>query len=89
MAIIFRRSEEQRTAVTMAMPAPPKAKRPLWQNATFFAAMVGVLVFGEVGLAGEIRAYAPAVEGLQEPTEVDLSAVEVPAGMGVFLRLGN
>ena len=42
-----------------------------------------------LGLAGEIRAYAPAVEGLQEPTEVDLSAVEVPAGMGVFLRLGN
>ena len=35
------------------------------------------------------RALAPGVDGLQEEGAVDLSAVEVPAGMGVFILLGN
>jgi hypothetical protein len=33
----------------------------------------------------EVRAFAPAVEGLQRESEVDLSAVTVPAGMGLFI----
>ena len=45
--------------------------------------------FEAFGLEGEARAFAPAVEGLQEASEVNLSAVAVPAGMGVFLVLGN
>jgi len=32
-----------------------------------------------------VRAYAPAVEGLQEAADIDLSAVRVPAGMGLFV----
>jgi hypothetical protein len=32
-----------------------------------------------------MRAYAPAVGGLQDAAEVDLSAVRVPAGMGLFV----
>jgi len=42
-----------------------------------------------LGLEGDVRAVAPSVDGLQEGGEVDLSAVEVPAGMGLFLVLGG
>jgi hypothetical protein len=42
-----------------------------------------------LGLGGDASAWAPAVEGLQEEAEVDLSAVAVPAGMGLFVRLGE
>lgn len=47
MAVIFRRSEDQRTAVTMQLPDPPAAKRPLWQNASMLAAMLAFLVFSD------------------------------------------
>jgi len=38
-----------------------------------------------LGLGPDVRAWAPAVEGLQAETEVELSAVRVPAGQGLFL----
>jgi hypothetical protein len=38
-----------------------------------------------LGLASGATALAPAVEGLQEEEEVDLSAVRVPAGQGLFV----
>ena len=48
-----------------------------------------------LGLGGEpegaaspgagLRIYAPSVEGLQAEAEVDLSAVPVPAGQGLFV----
>ncbi|MFC1543747.1 glycoside hydrolase domain-containing protein [Gemmatimonadota bacterium] len=38
-----------------------------------------------LGLGEGVRVYAPGVEGLQEEREVDLKAVRVPAGMGVFV----
>ncbi len=37
------------------------------------------------GAGGGHGAYAPAVEGLQESSDVDLSAVHVPAGQGLFV----
>ena len=37
-------------------------------------------------IEGPVRAWAPAVEGLQSEAEVDLGAVPVPAGQGLFLR---
>ena len=40
-----------------------------------------------LGLGPDVRAWAPAVEGLQAETEVELSAVRVPAGQGLFLIL--
>ena len=36
-----------------------------------------------------MRAYAPAVEGLQEAAEVDLSRVEIPANRGLFVLVGR
>jgi uncharacterized membrane protein YraQ (UPF0718 family) len=47
MAVIFRRSEEQRTSATMALPDPPAAKRPLWQNAALLVGMIAFLVFSD------------------------------------------
>lgn len=47
MAVIFRRSEEQRTQVTLALPDPPASHRPLWQNALLLAAMLAFLVFSD------------------------------------------
>jgi len=40
-----------------------------------------------LGIAGPVRAWAPAVEGLQESAELDPAAVPVPAGQGLFVRL--
>ncbi len=44
MAVIFKRSEQQRVKAAMALPEPDDV-RPLAQNAAFFAAMVAILVF--------------------------------------------
>jgi len=38
-----------------------------------------------LGLTGELRAWAPGVEGLQEEAQVDLAAVRVPAGEGRWI----
>ncbi len=42
-----------------------------------------------LGLEGEVRAHAPTVDGLQAASEVDLSAVSVPAGQGLFVVVGG
>lgn len=47
MAVLFRRSEESRTAVTLAEPTPPAARRPLWQNAAMLTAMLAFLIFSD------------------------------------------
>jgi uncharacterized membrane protein YraQ (UPF0718 family) len=44
MAVIFRRSEQQRVDAAMALPEP-EGVRPLGQTAAFFAAQVAILVF--------------------------------------------
>jgi uncharacterized membrane protein YraQ (UPF0718 family) len=44
MAVIFRRSEEQRAEAAMALPEPDDV-RPLGQTAAFFASQVAILVF--------------------------------------------
>ena len=48
MHLIFRREELEKANAQMALPEPEVA-RPLWQNALYFAAMVGVLVFANWG----------------------------------------
>jgi uncharacterized membrane protein YraQ (UPF0718 family) len=47
MAVIFRRSEESRSRATLALPDPPAASRPLWQNASMLAAMLAFLIFSD------------------------------------------
>ncbi len=48
MHLFFRREELEKVAAAAAMPEP-EVKRPLWQNALFFASMVGILVFANWG----------------------------------------
>jgi len=50
MHLIFRKEEEQRTEATLAaMAGATHEMRPLWQTATYFALMVGLLVFANWG----------------------------------------
>jgi len=48
MHLIYRKEEIEKANGQMAMPEP-EVKRPLWQNALFFAVMIGVLVFANWG----------------------------------------
>ncbi len=48
MHVIFRKDEAEKIAAAAGMPEP-EVSRPLWQNASYFAAMVGILVFANWG----------------------------------------
>jgi len=48
MHFIFRKEETEKAAAQASLPEP-EVKRPLWQNALFFASMVGILVFANWG----------------------------------------
>ena len=48
MHVIYRKEEMEKANAQMAMPEP-EVSRPLWQNAAFFAVMIGVLVFANWG----------------------------------------
>jgi len=48
MHLLFRREEVRKAETQMAMPEP-EVGRPLWQNALYFASMVGILVFANWG----------------------------------------
>ena len=52
MHLIFRKEEIKKANAQANMPKP-EVSRPLWQNALFFAAMVGILVFANWGKPGE------------------------------------
>ena len=52
MAWFFRKEEQAKTAKAANLPDPPPG-RPLWQTATFFAVMVGILVFANWGGSGD------------------------------------
>ena len=48
MHLIFRKEETAKAQAQMAV-AEPEVKRPLWQNALYFSAMVGILIFANWG----------------------------------------
>ena len=45
MHLIYRKEQLEKANDQMALPQPEKSKRTLWQNALYFASMVGILVF--------------------------------------------
>jgi len=45
--------------------------------------------FAALRLSADVSARAPAVEGLQESGDVDLGAVRVPAGQGLWIVVGG
>ncbi len=54
MHLIFRKEEEAKAAAQVNMPEP-EVKRPLWQNAIYFASMVGILVFANWGRSDDAQ----------------------------------
>jgi hypothetical protein len=48
MHLIFRKEEHAKSQAQMMLPEP-QVKRPLWQTAVYFGAMVGILVFANWG----------------------------------------
>lgn len=64
MAWLFRKEENVKVANAADMPVP-EATRPLWQTAAFFAAMVGILVFANWGVASSETGFFAAVHALK------------------------
>jgi uncharacterized membrane protein YraQ (UPF0718 family) len=60
MHLIYRKEELEKANGQMHMPEPEVA-RPLWQNAVFFAVMIGVLVFANWGAPNDF--YFETTEG--------------------------
>ena len=54
MHFIFREEEEEKANGQAGMPEP-EVSRPLWQNAIFFAVMIGILVFANWGAPNDYR----------------------------------
>lgn len=55
MHLIYRTEETEKSNAQMAVPEP-QVNRPLWNNALYFASMVGILVFANWARSGDIRA---------------------------------
>ncbi len=83
MHLIYRKEELAKANGQLGMPEP-QVTRPLWQNALFFAVMIGVLVFANWGAPNEFhfrltdgRAFRAAV----------IKAPELPAKAGALYRV--
>jgi len=64
MAWFFWREEKDKSNKAAEMPVP-EAVRPLWQTAAFFAAMVGILVFANWGVAAGGTGFFATVHALK------------------------
>ncbi|MCP4745241.1 MAG: hypothetical protein GY874_03735 [Desulfobacteraceae bacterium] len=60
MHLIFIKEEKQKVDAQMAMPED-EVKRPLWQDALYFASMVGILVFANWGKPDETSGLWEAI----------------------------
>ena len=54
MQFFFRKEETEKAKSQMGIPEP-EISRPLWKNALYFAAMVGILVFSNWGAPNDFR----------------------------------
>ena len=81
MHFIYRKEERARAEVAAQMPAP-QVSRPLWQNASFFGAMVAVLVFANWAKSAEASGVWQAIYAAKWPV-TSLAA----AAFGVMLVL--
>jgi len=95
MALIFRRSEEERSAATMKMPDPPASKRPLYQSALLLLAMLAFLIFSDwfnpgdkvVDLADGTRFEATLQYETLEDYDLRLKEAVLGHEVGKVLRL--
>lgn len=56
MALIYRKEEKEKEAVQLAAPEIPEV-RPIWQTATHFFILVGILVFANWGKPDEVSGF--------------------------------
>lgn len=56
MHLFFRKEELEKQEAQMLLPTP-EARRPLWQNALFFAVMVAILVFANWGKPAQASGF--------------------------------
>ncbi|WP_417916248.1 permease [Candidatus Electronema sp. JC] len=81
MAFIFRKEEAAKAAARMALP-DEEVSRPLWQNALYFASMVGILVFANWGRPEESTGIWAAIYSVKW-----LVTSCCAAGLGIMLVL--
>jgi len=62
MHLIYRKEEAAKADAQIALPRS-EVKRPLWQNAAYFASMVGILVFANWARSGDVRALVLCCPG--------------------------
>jgi uncharacterized membrane protein YraQ (UPF0718 family) len=82
MAWIFRHDETEQTRKAAVMP-PADDARPLWRTATFFAVLVGILVFANWG-GDKDSGFFAAVHAVKWPVTGGLALV-----LAVMLRVWN
>ncbi|MDH4203380.1 MAG: permease [Phycisphaerae bacterium] len=75
MHLIYRKEESAKAAAAMQMPET-EPTRPLWKNAVFFAAMVGILVFANWARSGDVRAVFLCCPGGLQTYAVEGALVE-------------
>jgi uncharacterized protein len=81
MAWIFRNDEMETSRKAAVMPVEEEA-RPLWQTATFFAVLVGILVFANWGTDQGGKGFFAAVHAVKWPVTAALALV-----LAVLLRV--
>ena len=75
MHVIYRKEEAAKAETAMVMP-DAEPTRPLWKNALFFGAMVGILVFANWAKTGDVRAVFLCCPGGLTTYAVEGSVVE-------------
>jgi uncharacterized membrane protein YraQ (UPF0718 family) len=86
MHLFFRKEELEKQVAAAAMPEPEVA-RPLWQNALFFASMVGILVFANWGRPVETTGLWHAIYALKWPI-TGLFAIALAIIMVLWFQVG-
>ena len=71
MHLIYRKEELAKADAQAAMPEP-EVSRPLWQNALFFAVMIGILVFANWGSPNDHRFE------LKDGRQIEAAVVKAP-----------
>lgn len=79
MHFIFRKEELEKAEAQAEMPEP-EVSRPLWQNATFFALMVGVLIFANWGAPNNFKIV------LKDGTALHAAVVKAPEDAGASYK---
>jgi len=87
MHFFFRKEELEKVAAAAAMPEP-EVTRPLWQNALFFASMVGILVFANWGRPTESTGLWHTIYAAKWPI-TGLFALALAAILVVFFNINK